>query len=78
MSVSLHASSSKLPVTFRLNLVLVVGLCRSQCPPGLRHEMFLPVQKLGSWVRIPLEARIFVCVYSAFVLSYVGSNLVTG
>jgi hypothetical protein len=33
---------------------------------------------LGSWVRIPLNARMSVCVYSLFVFSCVGSDLATG
>jgi hypothetical protein len=41
---------------------------RSQWPRGVRHELFSLTQTLGSWVRIPLKARISVCVYSAFVL----------
>jgi hypothetical protein len=40
-------------------------------PRGLRHE-------LSSLVRIPLDAWIFVYVYSVFVLSCVGSSLATG
>jgi hypothetical protein len=44
---------------------------RSQWPRGLRRELFSPSQTLGSWVRIPLEAWIFACVYSLFVLSCV-------
>jgi hypothetical protein len=34
----------------------------------LRHELPLLAQTLGSWVRIPLEAWISMCVYSVFVL----------
>jgi hypothetical protein len=41
---------------------------RSQWLRGLRHEPFAPVRTLGSWVRIPLEAWMSVCVYSVFVL----------
>jgi hypothetical protein len=37
-----------------------------------------PAQTLGSWVRIPLEAWMFGCVCSVFVLSCVGSCLATG
>jgi hypothetical protein len=33
-----------------------------------------PLNTLGSWVRIPLEAWISVCVYSVFVLSCVPSD----
>jgi hypothetical protein len=45
--------------------------CRSQWPRGLRHELSSPVQTLGSWVRIPLETWMSLCVYSVFVLSCV-------
>jgi hypothetical protein len=43
-------------------------LFRSQWPRGLRHKPPSPAQTLGSWVRIPLEAWMFVRVYSVFVL----------
>jgi hypothetical protein len=33
----------------------------------LRHELSSPAQKLGSWVRIHLEAWMPVCVHSVFV-----------
>jgi hypothetical protein len=39
---------------------------RSQIPRGLRHEMPLPAPILRSWVRISLQAWMFVCVYSVF------------
>jgi hypothetical protein len=41
--------------------------CRSEWPRGLRYELSWPTQTLGSWVRIQLDAWMFVCVYSAFV-----------
>jgi hypothetical protein len=41
---------------------------RLQWPRGLRHEEPSPAQTLESWVQIPLEARMCVCVYSVFVL----------
>jgi hypothetical protein len=41
---------------------------RSQWPRGLRHEPSSPARTLGPWVRIPLEAWMSVCVYSAFAL----------
>jgi hypothetical protein len=40
--------------------------------------MSWPAWTLGSWVRIPLEAWMFVCVYSVLVLTCVGSGLATG
>jgi hypothetical protein len=51
---------------------------RSQWPRGLRHELSSPARKLGSWVRISLEALMSLCVYSVFVLFCVGSGLATG
>jgi hypothetical protein len=51
--------------------IVVICICRSQWPRGLRHELSSPAQTLGSWVRIPLEARMSLCVYSVFVLSCV-------
>jgi hypothetical protein len=41
---------------------------RSQWPRGLMHERSSPAGTLGSWVRIPLDAWIFVCVYFVFLL----------
>jgi hypothetical protein len=41
-------------------------------PCGLRHEPSSPARTLGSWVHISLETWKCVCVYSVFVLSYVG------
>jgi hypothetical protein len=51
---------------------------RSQWPRGLRHELSSPPRRLGSWVWISLDAWMFVYVYSVFVLSCVGSGLMTG
>jgi hypothetical protein len=42
--------------------------CRSQWPRGLRPELSSPVRTLGSWVLIPLEAWMSLCVYSVFML----------
>jgi hypothetical protein len=41
---------------------------RSQWPRSLRHEPSSPDRILGSWVRIPLEEWMSVCIYSVFVL----------
>jgi hypothetical protein len=43
-------------------------ISRSQWLCGLRHELSSLAQTLGSWVRIPLEAWMHVCVYSVFLL----------
>jgi hypothetical protein len=40
-------------------------------PRRLRHELSSPARTLGSWVRIPLKARMSVRVYSVLVLSCV-------
>jgi hypothetical protein len=50
----------------------------SQRPRGLRHKPSSPARTLWSWVRIPLEAWISVCVYSVCVVLCVGSGLATG
>jgi hypothetical protein len=49
--------------------------CRSQWPRSLRYELSSPARTLGSWVRIPLKAWLFVCVYSVF---YISRGLATG
>jgi hypothetical protein len=51
---------------------------RSQWPRGLRHEPSPPTRTLGSWVRIPLEAWMSVCIYSVCAVLYIGSGLTTG
>jgi hypothetical protein len=40
---------------------------RSQWPCGLKHELSSPTRTLGSWVRITLEVRMPVCIYSVLV-----------
>jgi hypothetical protein len=57
--------------------VYVITICRSQWSRGLKHELSSPARTLGSWVLIPLKARVSVCVYSVFVSS-IGSGLATG
>jgi hypothetical protein len=57
-----------------------IKLSRSQWLRGLMHEMHdfaSPARILGSWVRISLEAWMFVYVYFVFMLSCVGSGLAT-
>jgi hypothetical protein len=43
--------------------------CRAQWSRGLRHEPSSPARILGSWVRISLEAWMFVYVYSVLCCS---------
>jgi hypothetical protein len=59
--------------TQKKNYFSIVGsvTSRLQRPPGLRHELSSPAQTLRSWVRIPLEAWMSVCVYSVYMLSCV-------
>jgi hypothetical protein len=49
----------------------------SQWPRGLRHELSSLDRRLGSWVLITLEAWLFVCVYSVFLLFCLGRDLAT-
>jgi hypothetical protein len=44
--------------------IAVIFNCRSQWPRALRHELSSPAPTLKSWVRIPLESWMSVCVYS--------------
>jgi hypothetical protein len=61
-----------------LKLISLLLQCRSQWPRGLRHELFSPTRNMGSWLRTPLEAWMFVYVDSVLVLSCGGSGLATG
>jgi hypothetical protein len=45
------------------HVISLSDINRSEWPRGLRQEMSSPAQTLGLWVRIPLEAWMFVCVY---------------
>jgi hypothetical protein len=62
----------------RRMLKWILAKCRPQWPRGLQHELFSPARTQGSWVRIPLETWMSVCIYSVFALSCVGSGLATG
>jgi hypothetical protein len=54
--------------------ILSITLSRSQWQRSLKHELSSIALTLGSWVRIPFEAWMSICVYSVFVL---GSGLAT-
>jgi hypothetical protein len=41
----------------------IVVNCRSQWPRGLRHELSSVARTLGSWIRIPFEARMSLCAF---------------
>jgi hypothetical protein len=64
--------------TFSHNSLCYYTACRLQWPHGLRHELSSFARTLGLWVRITIKSWMFVCVYSVFVLSCVGSGLETG
>jgi hypothetical protein len=40
----------------------------NQRPRGLSHELSPLARTLGSWVRIPLKAWMFMCAFILFVL----------
>jgi hypothetical protein len=65
----------KVLVSLKIFRKLSSYFIRSQWPRGLRHELFSLAQTLGTWVSIPLEPWMSVCVCSLFVL---GSGLATG
>jgi hypothetical protein len=56
-------------IQFTYIRTIYLTVSRSQWPRGLSHEMSSPAWTLGSWVTISLQAWMFVCVYSVFVLS---------
>lgn len=68
-----HSSASLAAETTYLNTAITDIWSQKLC--GLRHEMSALVRILRSWVRIPLEACVSVCVYSVFAL---GSSLCDG
>jgi hypothetical protein len=43
----------------------IFSLSPSQWPRGRRHELYSPARTLGSWVRIPHEVWMSVCIYSS-------------
>jgi hypothetical protein len=53
----------------------VVYYGADQWPRGLRHELSSPAQTLGSWVRIPLETWMSLCIYSVCAVPCAGSGL---
>jgi hypothetical protein len=56
----------------------VLKICQSQWPRRLRHDIHSFAQMLGSWVRIPLNARMSVRLFCVYVVLCVGSGLATG
>jgi hypothetical protein len=52
--------------------------CPSQWARDLKPEMSWSAHTLGSWVRMPLNELMSVCVSSVFVLFCVGSGFATG
>jgi hypothetical protein len=56
------------------NFNIVLDMDRSQWPRSLRHEMYSITGIVGSNPTQSMD----VCVYSVFVLSFVGSGLAKG
>jgi hypothetical protein len=57
---------------YRVTVTLWLAVYRqSILARDVSHELSSPAKTLGSWVRIPLEAWMSVCVHSVFVLSCV-------
>jgi hypothetical protein len=54
--------------TLLIRCILSVALGELQWPRGLRHELSSPAQTLKSSFRIPLEAWMFMCINSVFML----------
>jgi hypothetical protein len=77
-SISLHILLYSLPgrnlnvIRSRDSLVTTAIGCRSQWPRDLRHGLSSLARTLGSWLRIPLESWMPLCVYS--VSMYVSSS----
>jgi hypothetical protein len=78
-SVSLASNLFSSVIKINLNMADLQS-SRSQWPRGLRHDPSSPPRKLGSWVRISLEAWMFVCVrlFCVRVFLCLGSGLATG
>jgi hypothetical protein len=65
--IQLFTSAPCSQISSAYNLTLMWE-SRSQWPRCLRYEQLSLFQTLVSWVRIPLKARMSVCIYSVFVL----------
>jgi hypothetical protein len=61
-----------------MNQLRVPCMCPSQRLRCLKHKLPSPVRMLASWVGIPLEAWMSVCVYSVCVVLCVGRGFATG
>jgi hypothetical protein len=55
--------SESLPSTWKFGEADIKG-GRSQWLRGLRHEPSSPARTMGSWVRIPLDVWMLLCVHS--------------
>jgi hypothetical protein len=70
-------------ILWSCHYLLILDTCgqqddsRSRWPHDQRHEVSGPAWTLGSWVRIPLDTWMSVCVYSVCVVLCVGSGRVT-
>jgi hypothetical protein len=48
-------------------MLISYNTSRPQWPSDLSHELSSLARTLGSWVRIPLQVWMYVCVYSVSV-----------
>jgi hypothetical protein len=64
---TLLESQASVPLEFQENAYVVL-IEAEQWPRDLWHELSSPSRTLWSWVRIPPNAWLSVCVYSLFVL----------
>jgi hypothetical protein len=70
--------SVSLPLISSYDHIVLLTLCRSQRSRGLSHGPPSPARTLGSYIRIPLETCMYVCVNSVFsVLPCVDSGIET-
>jgi hypothetical protein len=59
-------------------IITIISSGRIRWPRGLRYEPSSLARTLGSWVGIPFEAWMSVCVCSVCAVVCVGSGLATG
>jgi hypothetical protein len=60
--------SCRITCSFFINMNYPAYTDQSEWPRGLRHELPSLARTLESWVWIPVEAWMSMCVYSVFVL----------
>jgi hypothetical protein len=61
-----------------MHFIAIYSYSRSRWPRSVRYVLFSPAQTLGSWVRIPLEARMCVQLFCVCGVLFADSALATG